>query len=289
MYKEMVHSFANFGNKYLKGYLKPIKQEIEESDINIVYEMFVGKMLFFTIMSFIIISIYITIIFILIGNFQIWFSIISGLISGGVMSFLILTLFHTYPFQIINNKKRSIEANIPFAINHMAAIASSGVPPYIMFKLLTDIKEYGEISRVYGEIVRNIDVFGMDTIVSIKEVADRSPSNELKQFLYSFVSTITTGGDLIRFLKNAARDALFDYRLKRERYLTTLATYADFYTAVLIAAPLFFISILSVMSMIGGQIFGMSIPTLMQMGVYILIPLLNISFLMFIHFTQPAV
>jgi uncharacterized membrane protein len=58
---------------------------------------------------------------------------------------------------------------------------------------------------------------------------------------------------------------------------------------VLIAAPLFFISILSVMSMIGGELFGMSIPMAMNMGIYVLIPLLNILFVLFIHFTQPSI
>lgn len=289
MYKDLIHTFSRFGNKYLKSYLHPIKEEIEESNLNIVYEVYAGKMLLFTFLFFIMLTVYIFLIFLFIGNFSLVFSLASGFIAGIAMAFVVITIFHSYPFQIINNKKRSIEANLPFAMNHMAAIAASGVPPYVMFKLLTGIREYGEIANICSIIIRNIDVFGMDTVIAVKQVADRSPQEELKQFLYGFISTITTGGDLKKYLKNTARDALFNYRLKRERYLTTLATYADFYTAVLIAAPLFFVSILSVMSMIGGQIFGMSIPLAMQMGVYILIPLLNVSFLMFIHFTQPAI
>ena len=82
---------------------------------------------------------------------------------------------------------------------------------------------------------------------------------------------------------------MFDYRLKREKYLQTLSTYADFYTATLIAAPLFFISILSVMALIGGQVFGLSIPMTMRLGIYLLIPLLNTIFILFVHYTQPSV
>lgn len=289
MYKKLIQRFSEFGNKYMKSYFQPLKEEILESNINIVYEVYVGKMLFYSVISFLIITVYISLIFLVIGNFPLWFSVSTGLIIGGIMAFLILTLFHTYPFQIINTKKKSIEANLPFAMNHMAAIAASGVPPYVMFRLLTGIHEYGEIANQCAMIIRNIDVFGMDTIVAIKQVADRSPSEWFKQFLYGIISTITSGGDLKRYLSNAARDALFEYRLRRERYLSTLSTYADFYTAVLIAAPLFFISILSVMSMIGGQVFGMSIPDAMQIGVYAFIPLLNIVFILFIHFTQPTI
>jgi archaellum biogenesis protein FlaJ (TadC family) len=100
---------------------------------------------------------------------------------------------------------------------------------------------------------------------------------------------VETGGDLKRFLKGVTQEALFDYKLRREKYLETLMTYADFYTAVLIAAPLFFISILSVMAMIGGTIGGMSILDMMKIGIYAFIPLLNIAFIAFVHMTQPEI
>jgi len=71
--------------------------------------------------------------------------------------------------------------------------------------------------------------------------------------------------------------------------MQTLSTYADFYTAVLIAAPLFFVSVLSVMSLVGGSVFGLSIPNAMRIGVYAMIPLMNIMFILFIHYTQPTI
>jgi flagellar protein FlaJ len=178
---------------------------------------------------------------------------------------------------------------MPFAISHIASIAASGVPPYVAFKLISDVKEYGEISNEARRIVRNVEAFGMDLVSAISNVADRTPSTELKQFLYSIISTIETGGDLKKFLDNAAKEALFEYRIVREKYMQTLSTYADFYTAVLIAAPLFFISTLSVMSLVGGEVFGLSIPTAMRIGIYALIPLLNIIFIIFIHYTQPSI
>jgi flagellar protein FlaJ len=140
-----------------------------------------------------------------------------------------------------------------------------------------------------ARIVRNIDVFGMGVTNAIKNVADRTPSDNFKQFLYGIISTIETGGNLKQFFETTGQDALFDYRLKREKYLQTLSTYADFYTAVLIAAPLFFISILAVMALIGGQVLGLSIPVAMRLGIFVLIPLLNIMFLVFINYTQPRV
>jgi len=47
-YKKFIRFFARFGLKHFPNYLKPIKQEIEQSELRIVYETYIGKMFFFT-------------------------------------------------------------------------------------------------------------------------------------------------------------------------------------------------------------------------------------------------
>ncbi|MEK6887468.1 MAG: type II secretion system F family protein [Candidatus Aenigmatarchaeota archaeon] len=288
MYKTIIKHLGSFGSHHFASYLKPLREEVIKSNLNILFELYVGRMIFLSIMAFLLSSTFIFVVFSIIrADFLL--SLIGSLVTGIAIGFTVLTLYHSYPFHILTNKKNSIEGNMPFAINHMAAISASGVPPFVMFKLLTNIPEYGEVSNEAKRIVRNVDVFGMDVVSAMRNVSERTPSVEFKHFVYGIISTIETGGDLKRYLENAAKDALFDYRLKREKYVQTLATYADFYTAVLIAAPLFFVSVLSVMSMVGGTIMGLSIPNAMRIGVYAMMPLMNIMFIMFIHYTQPSV
>ncbi len=287
MYKSTINYFGTIGTQYLGSYVAPLKEVISKSNLNILFEVYVGKMLFVSFTSFLVTFVSMSIISQIIFPLPLFFGITGAFIASITVFFLVLTLYHSYPFHLLTSKKSDIETNTPFAINHMAAIASSGVPPVVIFRLISNVKEYGEIREESKRIVRNIDIFGMDLPSAIKNVANRTPSDGFKQFLYGIVSTIDTGGDLKRFFESAAKDALFEYRLKRERYLQTLSTYADFYTAVLIAAPLFFISILAVMALIGGQVMGLSIPAAMRMGIFVLIPLLNTMFIIFIHYTQP--
>ncbi len=289
MYKSLVKSFGNFGLRYLPGYMAPLKEVIAKSNIGTLFEIYVGRMLLVSTAAFVAGFISVFIISIFVFPLPLQFAVLSSLIVSATLFFAVLTFYHSYPFQLLTSKKSNIESNMPFAINHMAAIASSGVPPVVIFRLLTNIKEYGEIMSESQRISRNIDAFGMDLTAAVRNVADRTPSEGFRQFLYGIVSTIDTGGDLKKFFENAAKDALFEYRLKREKYLQTLSTYADFYTAVLIAAPLFFISILSVMALIGGQVMGLSIPVAMRIGIFVMIPLLNTMFIIFIHYTQPRV
>lgn len=288
MYKQFLRAFGKFGMENMSSYMAPLKEELMKSNLSILFELYVGRMLLFAAGGFAIVFISVTAGFAAAG-FPLLIAAASGVITGSTILFAVLTFFHSYPYQALSSKRNSVESNMPFAINHMAAIASAGVPPVVIFKLLTNIKEYGEIMEESKRITRNIEVFGMDVNNALKNVAERTPSEPFRQFLYGIISTIDTGGDLKRFFENYAKEALFEYRLKREKYLKTLETYADFYTAVLIAAPLFFISILSVMALIGGEVMGLSIPVAMQLGIYVLIPLLNIAFLAFVHYTQPNV
>lgn len=287
-YKQAVGFFGRIGIKHLSSYFFPLKEVIITSNLNILFDVYVGKMLFFSALSFAVAWLGMS-LFLAIMGMDIFLSIVGAFIIGAIASFVVLIIFHSYPFQLIRTRKLSIEANMAFAVNHMAAIASSGVPPYIIFKLVSIIKEYGEMSRECMRVVRNIDVFGMDVTAAVKNVAKRTPSPELRKFFHGMVSTIETGGNLQRYLDSASKDAIFDYRLKRESYLQTLSTYADIYTAVLIAAPLFFVSVLSIMALVGGQVFGFNIPVILRIGIFGLVPIMNIAFLAFIHYTQPSV
>jgi flagellar protein FlaJ len=255
--------------------------------MKVLVENYVGRALLYAIIAGVVVFCYSLGILLWLGMGLLapLFSVLLGLVAFGA----VVGMFLIYPSQVCSSKKKSIEANLPFAASHMAAIAVSGVSTHIAFKLIAGVKEYGEIARASAQIVRNVEVFGMDITSAIKQVAARTPSQEFRHFLNGMVSTLSTGGDLRKYLQSAAREALADYRLRRERYLGTLGLYADFYVGVLIAAPLFFISILSLMAIIGGEIAGLSIPFIMSIGIYLLIPLLNIFFILFIHFTQPAV
>jgi flagellar protein FlaJ len=207
-------------------------------------------------------------------------------ILSAAFTFLI---FYTYPIQKAKSIKKSIENDMPFALTQMNAIASSGIPPEFMFELLIGFKEYGAISEQAEMVVRNIKTFGMSSVKAMNDVADKTPSEPLKQLLQGMSSTIEKGGDLIRYLSEMSEKALFDYRIKREKYLKTLSTYADIYTALLVAAPLMMLSVLGIMNIIGGTVMGLGIPDLITLLTFVALPVMNIAFLTFVHITYPGI
>jgi len=201
-------------------------------------------------------------------------------ISAATLSFVALII---YPSQVHVIRQRNIETNLPFVLTHMQAIAQSGVPPTTIFKLISGFEEYGDIAVEMKKIVKNIDEFGVDPLTAIKQVAERTPSVELKQVLLGFTSTIESGGNIKLYLDSTSQQSLFEWRIRREKFLQQLSAYAEFYTGLLIAAPLFIISLFAVMNMIQPDIAGHNILDLTKMSIYFLVPSLNIGFLLFLR------
>ncbi len=212
-------------------------------------------------------------------------SIIFSLVAG----LLCATIFYFYPFMKIRDRRRKTTTNLPFAINHMSAVSTSGVPPARMFELISASGEYEEVGVEVKKVVDFINIFGYDLLTAIRAVASTTPSLPFKKFLDGMVSTIETGGDLVSYLRQQADEAALTYKLERQRYNETVSTYSDIYTGVLIAAPLFFIAAMALVNMLGGSLGGLGVGTVMALGAYVAIPLLNIGFIFFLQMTQPEV
>lgn len=280
--------FGGIAEKYLKTF-KKLEPHIKNAGMKILLKTWVSVIFLTTVISFFISFglIYFFLTYVIEINVMIYtFSVIFFPVMTASIVFL---FFYIYPIQKESTIEKNIDNNLPFAITHMSAIASAGIPPEFMFELLTGFKEYGEISKESKMIMRNIKTFGLSSIDAMRNVAERSPSRNFRELLLGIISSIETGGDLNDYLKTMSDKALFDYRIRREKYLKTLSTYADIYTALLVAAPLMMLALLSTMLIIGGTVMGLEIPELIMIMTFIVLPVLNISYLSFLHITYPGV
>jgi flagellar protein FlaJ len=274
--------FGNLVDQYAYSF-SIIRDNLPRADIRIAFRTYMSIVCFTSVIVFIVSLIatlavtqfYIQVSLMMRIVYMIFIPMLAAMVSFVLIAF--------YPYQRASSRRKNIDTNLPFVLTHMGAIAESGIPPYVVFKLISRFKEYGEVSNEMGKIIRNIDTFGIDPLTAVKQVAEKSPSEGFKQVLFGFVTTTESGGDVRGFLKSAGKQALFDWRIKREKFLEQLSAYAEFYTGILIAAPLFIISLFAVMNMIQPSLAGFSITELMRMSVYLVIPMVNIAFLIFLR------
>ncbi|RLJ07569.1 MAG: hypothetical protein DRP12_01970 [Candidatus Aenigmatarchaeota archaeon] len=267
---------------------QPLKPHLRGSglDINLRTWISISLLTVLLVYTFTFLSIEVLNIFLLLEPFTYFYFLAFIPILTSAFSFVLL---YIYPIEKAKSIQKSLDTNLPFALAHMSAIASSGIPPEFMFEMLSEFKEYGEISRYAKMIVNNMHVLGMSSVNAIKHAARRSPSKLFKYMLLGIASTMEKGGNLVEYLKVMSEKALFEYRIRREAYLKTLSTYADLYTGLLVAAPLMILATLAVMAIVGGEILGMTIGDLMNFITWVLLPFMNLAFLLFVHITYPGI
>jgi flagellar protein FlaJ len=261
-----------------------LKYSLRKANMPFLLSAYLSLMFFFTFLSF------------FIGlSFAFLISILSQagvliFIRNIALSFLLPVIvfisFYYYPNSKISGTKQEIENELPFATVHMSAIATSGVSPDKIFRILALSEEYKNIAKESRKIVNQINIYGYDLTTALRNVATITSNKKFAELLNGISATITSGGNLSSYLNEKAKDNLIDYKLSREKYATTIAMFADIYTALLIAAPLIFMLILVIVGSLGTGLIGLDPSSLSTIGI-VVIAILNVIFLIFLEITQP--
>ncbi len=286
------NTFAALSNRFmepltmflLKKYpdlFKSLLKSLKLVRFNMLSKSYISLMLFVTLISFVFFSVLFTL---MLKN------PVSGVALGFVFMILTFAVVYFYPKSDINTRKKRIKNELPFAIIHMAAVAGSGTPPINIFSLVVKSEsDYPELSKEFKKIMNYIYIFGYNLTTALKAVANTTPSDEFRELLNGIVSSIEGGGNLREYLDNKAKDSLSTYQLERKKYVESIATYSDIYTALLVAAPLLFITTLTIINVIGGSIGGFTVQTIATVGTFFVLPALNIGFIVFLNLTKQEV
>ena len=80
------------------------------------------------------------------------YSLVIGTILITIFSLLVFggttyAIFIMYPGVEAGNRRRNIDATLPYAINYVTSMSTAGITPAEVFRLLGDSPIYGESSR----------------------------------------------------------------------------------------------------------------------------------------------
>jgi len=281
-------SFKFFGRSLepFIGYFESIKYDLLKANIGFSLTEYVYVMFFTLLILFAIeFPVIIVIAAIILQDAAIAF-LFSFTITI-VILLLVFFLFYIYPSMASGKRKKSIDATLPFGTTYLATIASSGAPPIAMFKILSQFKEYGELSKETGKIYRDVEAFGMDLVSAVRKTASRTPSEELKELLWGLDTVLTSGGSIGNFLHEKSRTFIGEYRRRLEQYSRTLALLIEVYLTVVLVGSIFFIIMTALMSMLGGG-GGTSIVLLQFLVIFVALPLASIGFIALLKAISPS-
>ncbi len=172
-----------------------------------------------------------------------------------------------YPSIVAQGRKSKIELDLPYAISFMQALSTT-MPPFEMIrKVYEELDMFGEVSKEFGVIVRNVEVFGDDLITAMRDLQHVTPSNNLRDFLNDLGIVFDSGGDVSSYL--AAKTEFYRDQAKRELELVlkTIEIMAEVYVSAFVAGPIALIIMIVAQGMTNQSSMGWVLPLM-----YIAIP-----------------
>lgn len=197
---------------------------------------------------------------------------------GVVAGLTVYQLRWWWPAYRAEERGRRIDASMERTVAFVYALSRSGMAfPEVMRILARNKSVYGEAAREVEIAVRDMDTFGADLIDALERLGRRTPSDSMSDFVENLVSVLQSGRSLSSFLNDQYEYFREESEAQQRRFLDLLATLAEAYVTVLVAGPLFMITVLVVL----GLVIGGTLPFLRVLA-YILIPLATTGFVVYL-------
>lgn len=183
-------------------------------------------------------------------------------------------------------KKRGKDVNLklPYATNYIAAMASAGVIPAEIFKSLSRQEIYGDVAKEAAMIFKDLEVHGKDIVTALRRAIDRSPSVKFEELLQGAITTVTSGGDLTGYFRQKAVRYQWENRVEQKQFIETMGLMAETYVTAAVAGPLFLLVMVAIIVLMGS---GTMIQ--IQLIVYLLLPVINVGFILGLRAMIPEV
>ncbi|WP_353633613.1 type II secretion system F family protein [Halobacterium sp. NMX12-1] len=202
----------------------------------------------------------------------------SGATLGVLAAYAAYQFRWTMPSYRAGERERRIDASMERTVAFLYALSRSGMAlPEVLRILARNREVYGESAEEMAVAVKDVDMYGADILRALGRLGQRTPSEELAEFSENLTSVLQSGRDLPGFLKRQYDYYAEEAEAQQEQFLELLATLAEAYVTLLVAGPLFLITILVVVGLTLADTL-----TFLQFTAYLLIPMATVGFVVYL-------
>ena len=266
--------FGNIAPRFLKNVFE-FKNELKKAGMKIYAETYVSMMFFCALLT---VPVTITAL-VLLYIFQ-WIPL-TFLVPTPIY---IMIIFMVTPSMKAGERARALEREMPFAAAYITVMATGGISPYVSFKRLSKVELMPAMRREAREIMRDVEIFGVDPLTALVKSAETNPSDVYTDFISGYASTVITGGDIGHFLESKTDDIFKARSLRIKVAAERLGTLLESFIIVMVLMSLCFYILFSVEAIYST---GMATYSTMLMYTYLFAPMLSIVFLYLAHGMQP--
>jgi len=134
-------------------------------------------------------------------------------------------------------RRGAVEDELPFFTAYSMIIQGGGKTLYDAFKDIIGKGLFKHMEREAAIIVKNVEVFGMDYVSAMSDVAINHPNEGFKNLLLGYTSVLSGGGDLLRYLETKLGDFIEDMKFRWKKYGEDVTTLGEVTLMILFIFP----------------------------------------------------
>jgi archaellum biogenesis protein FlaJ (TadC family) len=190
-----------------------------------------------------------------------------------------LFAFLLYPYYLRNTAGSKIDGQLPYSLGFIGILSAAGTTMEGLLEKLSESETNKALSNLANRFLQDINVFGLDTESALAEVAKHSPSKVFAKFLQSAMVAFKTSGSLIELIEFESKRLLQQKRDELRRVVHNLSAFSEVYIALVVVGPIIFIILISILSLLTTQGIGIPSTVLMNLIVFIGVPVMSVFFL----------
>ncbi len=182
------------------------------------------------------------------------------------------------PTRIADRRETRIEESLPRTVAFMFALSRSGMSHKALVETLARNSVYfGEAAEEFTISLRDMRFSNTDFLSATQRLARTTPSTEFANFAEDLTDVLRTGRPMSEYFREEYEQYQQDKESRQERILEQLAALAEGYVALLVAGPLFLITILVIIGLLGGGTLSV-----LRAFVYLVIPVASVGFMIYL-------
>ncbi|MBX5321468.1 MAG: type II secretion system F family protein [Candidatus Bathyarchaeota archaeon] len=270
-------SFRVFGRiaPFFLKHVVEFKNYLERAKIKIYPETYVSLMLFLSALTIPVTILSIVVLYV--------YGFIPVVFLVPLPAYIMIGFF-LIPLSRAGERASNLEREMPFAAAYISVMASGGIAPYTSFKRLAEVELMPAMRSEAREIIKDVEIFGIDPLTAIETAAKRNPLDIFKDFLAGYASTVIIGGDIGHFLERKAEDIFKTRAMRVKAAAERLGMLLETFIIVMVLMSLCFYILFSVESIYSV---GISMYSGIILYTYLFTPMLSLMFIYLAHSMQP--
>ncbi len=180
---------------------------------------------------------------------------------------------------VASERKKLIEDELPFFASYASVMQTVGRSLYYSITQVAGEGIFKVLEREGVMVKRNVEVFAMDQLEAMNNLALNHPNSSFKSFLLGYVSIARSGGDLSRYMELKASEFFNSTRFRMSRYTSHAGTLSESMLIVLLVLPSLFISSAFIMP-------GKFVSMLGIVGI-VVVPMIAVTMIFVANYAQP--